>query len=134
MKTYIATSLSRLKDQQELAKALEGLGVTLSFDWTRTGTLAGRPHDEVSQDEIMGVAEADFLVVLLPAKRGTHVELGAALMAGKPVFIHAPDEESLLGGDTYTCVFYSHPLVRLVRGTSTDLIMAIAEDLPKYRG
>jgi hypothetical protein len=131
MKAYIATSLSRLKDQQDLAEALKGLGVSLSFDWTRDGTLAGRPHDEVSQDEIMGVAEADFLVVLLPAKRGTHVELGAALMAGKPVFIHVPDDAALLGGDSYTCVFYSHPLVRLVRGTYTDLLLAIAEDLPK---
>ena len=129
MKTYIATSISRVKDQQELAQALRGLDVELTFDWTKNGTLAGRSHDEVAQDEIMGVAEADFLVVLLPGGRGTHVELGAALMAGKPVFIHAADEAVLLGGDGYPCVFYRHPLVQLVVGSQEQLMGAIQKEL-----
>ena len=129
MKTYIATSIARVKDQQELAQALAGLGVSLTFDWTRNGTLAGRPHDVVAHAEISGVVESDFVVVLLPGGRGTHAELGAALASGKTVFIHAADAAMLLGADTYTCVFYSHPLVKLVIGSRDDLLISISSYL-----
>lgn len=129
MKTYIATSIARVKDQQELANFLKGMGVSLTFDWTREGTLAGKPHPVVAHAEISGVVEADFVVVLLPGGRGTHAELGAALASGKTVFIHAADAVTLLGADTYTCVFYSHPLVKLVIGSRDDLLISISSYL-----
>ena len=129
MKTYIATSIARVKDQQELANFLKGMGVSMTFDWTREGTLAGKPHPLVAHAEISGVVEADFVVVLLPGGRGTHAELGAALASGKPVFIHADDATTLLGADTYTCVFYSHPLVKLVIGSRDDLLISISSYL-----
>jgi len=131
MKTYIATSIARVKDQQDLADALKGMGVDLTFDWTRHGTLAGKPHPVVAHAEITGVVEADFVVVLLPGGRGTHAELGAALASGKTVFIHAADAATLLGADTYTCVFYSHPLVQLVIGSKEDLLLTIHRHLNK---
>lgn len=123
--TYIATGIPRVADQQALAASLAELGVELTFDWTRHGTLAGNPRDEVAVTEIKAVMAADFLVVLLPGGRGTHAELGAALASDKTVFLHATDESVLLGGDTYTCVFYHHPSVHQVFGSMDDLVKYI---------
>ena len=124
-KMYIATGLPRLAEQQALAAALAVDGVELTFDWTRHGTLSGRPRDEVAVDEIKGIKDADLLIVLLPGGRGTHAELGAALMNGTTVFIHAADPSVLLGTDGYTCVFYDHPLAYTVFGTMDDLLVEV---------
>ena len=126
-KIYIATSLSRVADQQSLADTLALEGCELTFDWTRCGTLGGEPQDEVALKEIQGVVDADFVIALLPARFGTHAELGAALASGKKVFVHAPTEESLYGGNPYKCVFYYHPLVTLVHGTTDDLLSSVRQ-------
>lgn len=128
MKTYIATSLARVADQQDLAFRLRvEFDIDLTFDWTREGTLAGNPHPEVAQKELQGVKDADFVCCLLPAKFGTHVELGIALAMGKRVFLFAANEAALYCGNDYKCVFYEHPLVTTVLSTDmTDLIKEIA--------
>lgn len=132
MKVYIATDIRRTTDQQVLAaKLLEQFDCHLTFDWTRHGTLAGRPHNEVSVDEIQAVLAADFVVVLLPGGRGTHTEMGVALGSGKRIFVHVTDESDLFGGYDYTCVFYNHPLVTIVYGTVDLLVTVIGEWLGK---
>ena len=76
--------------------------VTSALTSSRTPALA----------EIAAVEEADVLIVLLPGGYGTHVEIGVALALGKPVILHAPDQETL---DTpYPCIFHYHPLVTLL--------------------
>ena len=135
MKTYVATSLTRVEDQRFLADALlQEHQIGLTFDWTRHGTLAGQPKEEVSVKEVQGVVDADFVCVLLPAGRGTHVEMGVALATGKKVFIHAADEAALLGADTYTCVFYHHPLVTRVVGGNTNDLLAVVEEWLEKKG
>ena len=125
MRVYIATSLSNVDTQRELALALGAMGIEQTFDWTRNGTMSGRPYNEVAQDEMSGIAEADFVVVLLPGGKGTHAEMGAAIMSGKTVFINAAKEDDLLGNDKYMCVFYSHPSVTLVVGALNKLVESI---------
>lgn len=97
---------------------------------TGPGTLAGNPPHEVAVHEIQAVMAADFLVVLLPGGRCTHAELGAALASGKKVFVHASERSVLNGSDPYTCVFYHHPSVELVIGSTSDLVDAIRAFLP----
>ena len=129
MKVYIATTLSRLEDQRSLAVRLNSeFGVEQTFDWTRNGTLAGNPYKDVAEKEVAGVREADFVVVLLPAKLGAHTELGVALACGKKVFIYAANDEDTYCGNPYKCVFYEHPLVTQVISDNTeDLVRSIVK-------
>jgi len=66
---------------------------------------------EISILELEGVTTSDFVVVLKPAGRGTHVELGAALAFNIPVFLLTPDECDYREKQNDTCAFYHHPLV-----------------------
>jgi hypothetical protein len=63
----------------------------------------------VARREILGVVEADIVIVLLPGGRGTHAELGAALALAKPVALHTNDSGIFVGPET--CAFYHHPCV-----------------------
>lgn len=130
MKAYIAASLSRSNDQRAVVAALQAIGIEQTFDWTRNGTLGGtRAMADVAIDEVRAVADADFIVALLPAGRGTHIEIGLALANNnnnnKTIFLLAEKESDLLGADTYTCVFYHHSLVTIVYGGIRDLVTVI---------
>ena len=114
MKFYIATRLERALDHNLVRDTLVVRGHEITYDWThhgsvqRDGTTRIR---EVSLAEKRGVLAADFVVVLLPGGRGTHVELGMAIAAGKPVILHTQDDELLDTTNNRTCVFYHDPLV-----------------------
>ena len=86
-------------------------GHDISYDWTLHGSVKSTSKErlrEVATLELNGVAEADFVVVLLPGGSGTHLELGFALAKGKTVFLHS--EDSLLFElGPQTNAFYHHP-------------------------
>jgi len=124
LRCYIATSLSRIADHNALRDRLRvEFGVELTYDWTTHGSMQAQPDrwSEVALAELNGVVLADFVVVLLPGGRGTHVELGAALASGTPVILQASGSEVLAAGG-YNCIFYSHPGVEVVLGSMEDLI------------
>jgi len=104
VKFYIATGFRNVDAHHRVRDVLVKDGHEITYDWT----LAGETNDplvysNISECEIQGVKDADFLVVLLPGKFGTHAELGAALALDKPVI--------LCGYMEYDCIFYHHPNV-----------------------
>lgn len=121
---YVATGLQRGDSQRAVAEALLAEGIGITFDWPLYGSASGRSYPDIAHDEVEGVRRADFLVVLLPGGRGTHVELGAALALGKPVFLQA-ETEAALYQDNMRCVFHEHRLVRQIVGPQTALLDAI---------
>lgn len=63
---------------------------------------------EVSIHELNGVSESEFVVVLLPGGKGTHLELGFAIAKGKKIFLHSEDP-TLFELGPQTNAFYHHP-------------------------
>jgi nucleoside 2-deoxyribosyltransferase len=113
MKFYIATSLSRAADHKLVREALRNCGHEISYDWTLHGSVKSvskQRLSQVAQLELAGVAEADFVVVLLPGGHGTHLELGFAIAQEKRVFLHTADA-SLFELGPQTIAFYHHPAV-----------------------
>jgi nucleoside 2-deoxyribosyltransferase len=111
MKYYIATSLSRTSAHYEVREALKKYGHDISYDWTLHGSVKSISKErlrEVAELELIGVAEADFVVVLLPGGNGTHLELGFAIARGKKVFLHSEDSLAFELGPQ-TNAFYHHP-------------------------
>lgn len=122
MKVYIACAVGRISDYNRVRAALEAAGHTITFPWADTclGPLTGddkaTEHEHLAERarlDINGVTDADCVVALLPARLGTHSEIGASLAVNHPVIIHAETEDEIWhpnGG--YTCAFYHHELVR----------------------
>ena len=125
---YIATR----KDRESLANAIsqkfEAHGWRRTFVWTaQDGSSSADQYRIVAQSELNAIRDADVLIVLLPGGYGTHVEIGAALVLGKPVIIHSPDHETL--NTPYACVFHYHPGVKLIVSDSVDpdmILMAVS--------
>lgn len=111
MKFYIATSTERMTQHNHVRDALQSLGYTLTYDWTSHGSVRHTSKvrlQEVAHLETQGILEADFVIVLLPGGKGTHVELGLSIGSKKKVFIHCEDPGMFELG-TQVCAFYHHP-------------------------
>ena len=106
MKIYVSApskDASFLKFVKSQMRLLEAEGHTVTLDWTTQ--LAGTQTEEQLQTmvsaDLRAVAEADCVLVLaqLGPTVGCWVEIGAALVLGKPVaWIHGDNERS---GDSH---------------------------------
>lgn len=109
---YIATALDNYKNHNKLRDAFLEHNKSITFDWTLhyhkgVKDISYEEMKKVGALELNGVKTADFIVVLLPGGRGTHVELGYALGCNKKIFIHASDPEILQVGKKTTPFYYS---------------------------
>lgn len=113
MKYYIATKLDNTIAHNNLRDRLNAEGHTCTYDWTEHGPVFMKGETivrEVMNKEINGIKSADFVVVLIPGGRGTHIEMGIALSFEKKVFIITDrDDDHFLGPDS--CCFYYHEYV-----------------------
>ena len=123
MKFYIATSLSRMTAHQTVRDTLKKWGHEISYDWTLHGSVKSVSRErlrEVASLELDGVSQADFVVVLLPGGKGTHLELGFAMARGKKVFLHTEDSLVFELGPQ-TNAFYHHPDVTCLHCPLADV-------------
>lgn len=116
---YLSTRKDRAEHALILVNALQTAGWERTFDWSESQDFSPDNYAETAAMEIRAVQEADVLVVLLPGGYGTHVEIGAALVLGKRVIIHAPNRTIL--NSPYPCVFHYHPLVDLLISETLDV-------------
>jgi nucleoside 2-deoxyribosyltransferase len=119
---YLATRVNLSARAAPLLEALKAQGWVRTFAWT--GETDPNRYTETALKELEGVREADVVIALLPAGRGTHVEIGAALALGKRVIIYAHDREALT--KPYPCVFHYHPGVKLVVSEVLDVKAILA--------
>lgn len=85
---YVASSLDNIPDVRNAILSMTIAGFKNTYDWSTHGRVIDKSDlSQIAQKEMFGVVEADFLILLMPAKLGSHVELGIALALNKPVFI-----------------------------------------------
>ena len=125
VKFYVASGMKNMKLVDYYAKVLKENGWEQTHDWV------ANVSDDVSIEDIteyakleqQGVANADVVIVLLPAGRGAHIELGMAMALHKKVFLCSETEEEF--SIQNTVAFYNLPnIVRLV-GTADENIEKI---------
>ncbi|MCB1213045.1 MAG: group-specific protein [Chlamydiia bacterium] len=131
MKFYIATSLSNWKSHNKVRDALIAFEHEIAYDWTLHGSVKsvskGRLRD-VAIQELQGVSEADFLIVLLPGGHGTHLELGFGIAHQKQIFLHTEDPRLFELGPQ-TNAFYHHPDVTCLSCSLDDLPLLVNDYL-----
>lgn len=130
MKYYIASKLENHAEHNRVRDILNALGHELTYDWTHHGPVYRSGLNKVSEialEETNGVRNADFVVVLWPGGRGTHVEMGIAIGMDKEV-VFISDNEAHHTATEETCAFYHYPRVRRFRNMdeAMPLFRAIA--------
>jgi hypothetical protein len=109
MKFYLASSIENISNAAKVINYLTWKDWRITYDWTDHGPVERAERmKQVSRCEIDGVAMADVFFLLLPGRRGSHVELGAALALRKPVVILSPFQDLLFQGEL-PFPFYWHP-------------------------
>lgn len=125
MKFYIGSGLKNCELVNYYSKMLEENGWKHTYNWAKNfkGNETIEDLIEYSKLEQDGIKEADVIIILLPAGRGTHIELGMALALNKKIFLCSATEEEF--GIENTVNFYQLPsMVRLV-GTADENIREI---------
>ncbi|GAA0370299.1 nucleoside 2-deoxyribosyltransferase [Alkalibacterium iburiense] len=93
-KFYVASSFKNKQAVRSVSKRLKDKGFIQTYDWTENSRAS-----EIEELKRIGILEkgavmdADFLIVLLPAGKGSHIELGIALGLEKPVYLYSPNDE-----------------------------------------
>ncbi len=93
-KIYVASSLENAVNVRNIYDYLICNDHIITYNWTKHGRIT-KVEDlrEVGRNEFDGVVDCDLLIMLMPARLGSHVELGIALALGKPVIIITADLE-----------------------------------------
>lgn len=139
MKIYIASSVN---NKDIVMKWIEQISrepdLEITYNWATHGKISDpKEQREVSIKEVIGVQQADLLLVLLPGGWGTHVEMGIALGLNKPVFLVSLNDkaEDYMDLDNKTCTFHEHPNVKKVRRhDAIDELKWMAHLLNRDRG
>lgn len=131
---YLGSSIENIEKTKSVILAMNRKGWKITHDWTVHGIIEDDyllPSVAVAMIE--GVRRAHIVGILLPGGRGTHVELGAALIVGKPVVIFADNFELLKSGGNSgrPSTFYRHPLVHVVK--TQDQFMDVTDLLYEAR-
>lgn len=99
--------------------------------WEHTYSWTKHICDDVTEDDLIkyarleqkGIIDSDVVIILLPAGRGTHIELGMALALNKKIFLCADTKEEF--GIENTVNFYELPDIVKLAGTADENIREI---------
>lgn len=121
MIVHVASSFENASKAQAVMRALEAAGHAIARNWT---SFASHQQSDASRKRLEGIGCAEAVVVVLPAGRSSHVEMGIALGGGHPVVLLAEDVSQLLNKqDGRVCSYYRHPGVHITR--ALDEVIAV---------
>ena len=125
VKFYIGSEMKNCELVNYYAKILKRKGWNLTYNWVEN------INDDVSIDDMtsyaisesQGIVDSDVVIILLPAGRGAHIELGMALALNKKIFLcsETKDEFSIEN----TVAFYGLPNIIQLIGSADDNIKTI---------
>lgn len=125
-KFYIASSLKNIDSVQYVSEILVNKGYVQTYDWTKNERASSLDAlTEIGQKELTGVKAADFLIVLQPAGKGSHIELGIALGQGKTIILYTPEKK--IEDLKTTCTFYHLPEIKKCGGDLAELIELVTK-------
>lgn len=125
MNFYIGSGMKNCELVNYYSKILEEKGWKHTYNWAKNinGDETIKDLIEYSKLEQQGIIDSDVVIILLPAGRGTHIELGMALALNKKIFLCSETKEEFNIKNTVN--FYQLPnTVRLV-GTADENLKEI---------
>ncbi|OIN66590.1 hypothetical protein BLD48_09735 [Exiguobacterium sp. KRL4] len=126
MNFYTASSFRNIEDVRFINDQLIKRGHHLTYDWTqseRVDTPAALQW--IGQLELDAVRASEYLILVLPAGKGSHVELGIALANQIPIFLCMTDETCWTGPEAST--FYHIDGIMKCIGPSKGWVQTILD-------
>ncbi len=125
MKFYIGSGMKNRILVNYYVKALKEIGWKHTYNWTDNVNkeITKKNLVEYAKSEFQGIIDSDVVIILLPAGRGTHIELGMALALNKKVYLCSLTEEEFSVENTVA--FYELPNITHLVGTADENIKII---------
>ncbi|TCP19144.1 hypothetical protein EV207_1668 [Scopulibacillus darangshiensis] len=135
MKFYIASSFKNIGKVKYVNERLKAGGFIHTYDWTQNErAVTIEQLRDIGTKEKEAVMEADVIAVLLPAGKGSHIELGIALGQGKRIYLYSESDD--INNPETTSTFYHLPQVEKYSGTLDEfidfLIEGVKDDQSSY--
>ncbi|MDI3235779.1 group-specific protein [Exiguobacterium antarcticum] len=124
MNFYTASSFRNIEIVQFINDQLIKQGHHLTYDWTQSERVdTPSALQRIGQLELDAVRASDCLILVLPAGKGSHVELGIAIATQIPVFLCMLDPTSWAGLEAST--FYHIGDITPCIGAPEDWVQTI---------
>ncbi|MCG7344867.1 group-specific protein [Sporosarcina sp. ACRSL] len=126
-KFYVASGFSNIETVRLVSMQLKDKGFIQTYDWTgndRASTIEDLKNIGIKEKD--AVMAADFVIILLPAGKGSHIELGIALGLEKRIYLYSPTDE--VNKFETTSTFYHLPEVHKCIGTIEELMEKVISD------
>jgi nucleoside 2-deoxyribosyltransferase len=128
MNFYIASSYENRDLVRVASFLLNQNEFTNTYDWTlNEKAVTFEELRTIGEEEKQGIKEADFFVMILPAGRGSHIELGMALALNKRIYLYSPDEE-IYNMDTTESYFFLPDVRPYVGGVAEFISFVIKSE------
>lgn len=119
MRFYIASSFANKANVRYVSTALQEAGFVHTYDWTENERAVDvSTLKKIGRIEKQAVADSELFIMMLPAGKGSHIELGMAIALHKQIFIYAADEIT----PAHASTFYYIDGVTHVNGEIDDFI------------
>lgn len=127
MKFYIGAGMKNCELVNYYAKLLKENGWEQTYDWVKNVS------DDVSLEDMIeyatlesqGIVDSDVVIILLPAGRGAHIELGMAMALNKKIFLCSTTKEEF--SIENTVAFYELPKITQLVGNVEENVKKIVE-------
>lgn len=125
MKFYIGSGMKNCELVNYYANLLKENGWEQTYDWVKNVS------DDISREDMIkyaslesqGIVDSDVVVILLPAGRGAHIELGMAMALNKEIFLCSVTNEEF--NIENTVAFYELSKVTQLVGIADDNVKKI---------
>lgn len=125
MKFYVGSGMKNCELVDYYAKLLKENGWEQTYDWVKNVS------DDISRDDMIkyaslesqGIVDSDVVIILLPAGRGAHIELGMAMALNKEIFLCSVTNEEF--NIENTVAFYELSKVTQLVGNADDNVEKI---------
>lgn len=125
MKFYVGSGMKNCELVNYYAKILKENGWNQTYNWVENVNADVSVEDmtEYAKLESKGIVDSDVVVILLPAGRGAHIELGMALALNKKIFLCSATKDEF--NIENTVAFYGLPNIVQLVGTADENIKQI---------
>lgn len=129
MNFYVGSGKNNCKLVDYYAKVLKENGWTQTYNWVENinDDLYIEKIVEYARLEKKAIFDSDVVVILLPAGRGAHIELGMSLALNKKIFLCSDSKEEF--SIENTVAFYELPNITQLVGTAGENL----EKILKYK-
>lgn len=125
MKFYIGSGMKNWELVNYYAKLLKENGWEQTYEWVKNISADISKNDMIKYAslESQGIIDSDVVIILLPAGRGAHIELGMSMALNKKIFLCSTTKEefSILN----TVAFYELPKITQLVGNADDNVKKI---------